>query len=104
AGDSPFKPKMSKGEDTPTADADAEAADEEPAVESRTVTVDWNAATAVDPQPTNDEWAGAITPEQLAEGAPTLKPKTIRLPARRDFFEKMRGVVFSPSGEKAVIG
>lgn len=95
--DSPFEEKDPG--DAPMAN-DGDAAP----VKARTVTVDWNAAQAVDPQPEAEKWAGAVKPEQLVEGAPALKPKTVRLPNRKDFFEKPTDVLFSPAGEKGAVG
>jgi len=105
--ESPFKEKGAtagemKKEETDEA-ATAESADAPP-LKTGTVEVDWNAANSLDPQPEHSNWSEAIKPEQLAEGAPTLKPKTIRLPNRRDFFENIRAVLFGPSGEKGLVG
>lgn len=106
--DSPFKPKATDdkpatAEEKPS-DEPAETLADAPPLKTGTVEVNWNAARAVDPQPEASNWADAVKPEQLAEGAPSLKPKTIRLPNKRDFFENVRSVSFTPNAEKAVIG
>ena len=105
-GENPFAPKSGPpGRDNPFAPSGGGMpAARRSGGSARSISVDWSAAREVNPQPESPNWSGAVTAEQLAAGAVTLKPKTVRLPAKRDFFEKDRDVVFSPGATQGVVG
>lgn len=100
--ENPLKPKTS--DDEPATGQPSDDPADPPPLKTGPVAVAWSSARAVPPLPEKSNWSEAVEPAQVAEVAPPLKPKTIRLPSLRDVFEKPQAFVFSPNREKALVG
>jgi hypothetical protein len=101
--DSPFKPAKPGGKagKAKESDTDEEAEESGTVAEARTVEVDWSAAEIIPLTAPSDTW-------QLAPPAPLgeldFKPRTIALPAKKDFFEGLKGLALNAEAKKAVVG
>lgn len=95
---SPFTPVPAR----PAAARPVPLAPARPAVAGvgRTVSVDWSRSEMIALAPVETEWK--ITPP----AGPTLgfRPKSVALPQKTDFFEKMSGIAVNPVAKKAVVG
>ncbi len=95
--ENPFKPEG----DDPFQPAGDEAGEEEMADgKERTVTVDWNDSEGILLEAPSEEWAATVA------AYPDLgfKPKSVALPAKKDFFEGMKGIAFNPIAKKTIVG
>ncbi len=71
-----------------------------PRPRSRETTVDWSASQVVALDAAGAEWK--VEPP---EAAPlSFRPKTVALPSKTDFFEKLSGVAVNLAAKKAVVG
>ena len=99
--DNPFKPAAEADPFMPKGKAKAREA--AATAGPRVVEPDWSSSRAVDPVPTNTEWA--YRPGPAADAGVKLKgTRPIPIPGKAHFFEAFKGLVVNAKSRRAVIG
>jgi hypothetical protein len=99
-GDDPFKPKGTGGsKTTPKKNTDG---GDEPAGQTREVTVDWTEADIISLGGETDEWK--LEAPAAAESIFKNRGKTVALPPKTNFFEGLKGLAINPVAKKAAVG